>query len=174
MVLQQIQLRDAMDAPTITQTAAPAYRSCGGRTVGWGKDREGNARRKCKACGTTFGIIPERPLGSMRLDLDKTTTCLSLLVEGSSIRSTERVTGVHRDTMRESHLARRERRPAKREHRPERRESRPAKRERRLERRERCWGFRANPATYSDAKAATLPTRRRPPIPRPKRPPIPT
>ncbi|HSF42099.1 MAG TPA: IS1 family transposase [Thermoanaerobaculia bacterium] len=85
-----------MDAPTTTPTAAPACRSCGGRTIGWGKDREGNARRKC---GATFGIIPERPLGSMRLDLDKATTCLSLLVEGSSIRSTERVTGVHRDTI---------------------------------------------------------------------------
>jgi transposase-like protein/IS1 family transposase len=88
-----------MDAPTTTPTAAPACRSCGGRTIGWGKDADGNARRKCKACRATFGIIPERPLGSMRLDLDKATTCLSLLVEGSSIRSTERVTGVHRDTI---------------------------------------------------------------------------
>jgi IS1 family transposase len=35
----------------------------------------------------------------MRLDLSRATTCLSLLVEGSSIRSTERVTGVHRDTI---------------------------------------------------------------------------
>ena len=87
------------ETPNTPTPAAPACRSCGGRTIGWGKDREGNARRKCKACGATFGIIPERPLGSMRLDLDKATTCLSLLVEGSSIRSTERVTGVHRDTI---------------------------------------------------------------------------
>jgi len=35
----------------------------------------------------------------MRLPLDKATLCLSLLVEGSSIRSIERVTGVHRDTV---------------------------------------------------------------------------
>jgi transposase-like protein/IS1 family transposase len=80
-------------------TPAPTCRTCGGRTIGWGKDAEGNPRRRCKSCGKTFGIIPERPLGSMRLSLDKATLCLSLLVEGSSIRSTERVSGVHRDTI---------------------------------------------------------------------------
>ena len=82
-----------------TPTVAPVCRSCGGRTIAWGKDQEGNARRKCKACGKTFGLIPERPLGSMRLDMDKAVLCLSLLTEGSSIRSTERVSGVHRDTI---------------------------------------------------------------------------
>lgn len=81
-------------------TPAPiACRSCGGRTIGWGKDREGNARRKCKACGATFGIIPARPLGTMRISLEKATLCVHLLTEGSSIRSTERITGTHRDTI---------------------------------------------------------------------------
>lgn len=90
-----------MEAPITPQTApsAPTCRDCGGRTIGWGRDKEGNARRKCKACGKTFGLIPARPLGSMRLDLDKAVLCLSLLVEGSSIRSTERITGTHRDTI---------------------------------------------------------------------------
>jgi IS1 family transposase/transposase-like protein len=87
-----------MEATTPTN-AAPTCRSCGGRTIGWGTDREGNARRRCKDCKATFGIIPERPLGVMRLALDKATLCLSLLTEGNSIRSTERVTGVHRDTI---------------------------------------------------------------------------
>jgi IS1 family transposase/transposase-like protein len=87
-----------MEATTPTPTV-PACRTCGGPTVGWGKDRHGNPRRRCKACVSTFGIIPPRPLGSMRLDLDKAVLCLSLLTEGSSIRSTERVTGVHRDTI---------------------------------------------------------------------------
>jgi transposase-like protein/IS1 family transposase len=86
-----------MDAPATS--SAPTCRTCGGRTIGWGKDAEGNPRRRCKSCGKTFGIIPVRPLGSMRLSLDKATLCLSLLVEGSSIRSTERVSGVHRDTI---------------------------------------------------------------------------
>jgi IS1 family transposase len=35
----------------------------------------------------------------MRLDLGKATLCVQLLTEGSSIRSTERVSGVHRDTI---------------------------------------------------------------------------
>jgi IS1 family transposase/transposase-like protein len=74
-------------------------RSCGGTTIGWGKDKEGNPRRKCKACRSTFGIIPPRPLGAMRLDMDRAVLCLSLLTEGSSIRSTERITGTHRDTI---------------------------------------------------------------------------
>jgi transposase-like protein len=86
-----------MDAPATSN--APSCRTCGGPTIGWGKDRDGNPRRKCKACKATFGIIPARPLGSMRLDLDKATLCLSLLTEGSSIRSTERISGVHRDTV---------------------------------------------------------------------------
>jgi len=82
-----------------TPIVAPVCRTCGGRTIGWGKDQDGNARRRCKACGATFGIIPARPLGAMRLDMDKAVLCLSLLTEGSSIRSTERISGVHRDTI---------------------------------------------------------------------------
>ncbi|HXU30731.1 MAG TPA: hypothetical protein VN851_09160 [Thermoanaerobaculia bacterium] len=90
-----------MNAPEITPTATEgtACRSCGGRTIGWGKDRSGNARRKCKSCSQVLGIIPARPLGRMRLSLDKATLCVSLLTEGSSIRSAERISGVHRDTI---------------------------------------------------------------------------
>ncbi|MEO6191960.1 MAG: IS1 family transposase [Thermoanaerobaculia bacterium] len=79
--------------------SAPVCRSCGGPTIGWGRDKEGNPRRKCKACRSTFGIIPVRPLGAMRLDMDRAVLCLNLLTEGSSIRSTERITGTHRDTI---------------------------------------------------------------------------
>ncbi len=35
----------------------------------------------------------------MRLSLDRALLCLQLIVEGNSIRSTERITGVHRDTI---------------------------------------------------------------------------
>lgn len=74
-------------------------RTCGGPTVGWGKDREGHPRRFCKACKKSFILAPARPLGKMRLSLEKATLCIQLLSEGSSIRSTERVTGCHRDTV---------------------------------------------------------------------------
>lgn len=87
-----------METPA-NSSASPVCRSCGGRTIGWGKDQDGNPRRRCKSCGKTFGIIPARPLGSMRLDMDKAVLCLSMLTEGASIRSTERISGVHRDTI---------------------------------------------------------------------------
>jgi len=87
-----------MTAPDIVTTPI-ACRSCGGPTVGWGRDRYGNARRFCKACKRSFGIIPERPLGTMRISIEKATMCVALLTEGSSIRSAERLTGIHRDTI---------------------------------------------------------------------------
>jgi IS1 family transposase/transposase-like protein len=91
-----------METPAPTPAAAPAgiaCRSCGGRTIGWGKDFHGNPRRRCKACKATFGIIPPRPLGAMRIDMEKAVQCLSMLTEGCSIRSTERLSGIHRDTI---------------------------------------------------------------------------
>jgi IS1 family transposase/transposase-like protein len=87
-----------MDAPSLPPTA-PACRSCGGRTIRWGKDRAGHPRHRCKACGASHADIPPRPLGRMRLDPEKATLCLNLLTEGCSIRSAERVSGVHRDTI---------------------------------------------------------------------------
>jgi len=74
---------------------------CGAsHVVRWGKDRNGFQRFRCSSCRGTFVLDrPERPLGAMRLDLEKAKLVLSLLVEGSSIRSAERVTGVHRDTI---------------------------------------------------------------------------
>jgi IS1 family transposase/transposase-like protein len=87
-----------MDASNLTPTA-PACRTCGGPVIKWGKDQHGNQRRFCKACKVSFSIVPLRPLGAMRLSLEKATLCVSLLTEGASIRSTERVSGVHRDTI---------------------------------------------------------------------------
>jgi transposase-like protein len=84
---------------TPANSTAPSCRTCGGRTIGWGKDRDGNQRRKCVACKATYGIIPARPLGTMRIDLDRAVLVLSLLTEGTSIRSAERISGTHRDTI---------------------------------------------------------------------------
>jgi IS1 family transposase/transposase-like protein len=81
-------------------TTTPSKADCHhGQTIGWGKDRQGNARRRCKDCGKVVSIVPARPLGRMRISLDDATLALSLLSEGSSIRSAERVTGLHRDTI---------------------------------------------------------------------------
>jgi transposase-like protein/IS1 family transposase len=64
-----------------------------------GKDRSGNQRFRWVICNLTFTESKQKPLGNMYLNEDKAVMCLSLLVEGSSIRSIERITGVHRDTI---------------------------------------------------------------------------
>src|SRR5919205_122694 len=72
---------------------------CDGQVKKFGKDRKGNPRVRCLACGKTQTLTQPKPLGSMYLAEDKALSCLSLLVEGMSIRAIERVTGVHRDTI---------------------------------------------------------------------------
>lgn len=64
-----------------------------------GKDRRGEQRFKCTACKKRFSLPKDKLLGSMILNESKALICLNLLVEGNSIRSTERITGVHRDTI---------------------------------------------------------------------------
>lgn len=64
-----------------------------------GKDRVGHQRFRCTVCGKTFIESYDRPLGDMRLPMDKALLVLKLLVEGNSIRSTERITGVEKRTI---------------------------------------------------------------------------
>ncbi len=64
-----------------------------------GKDRNGVQRYRCLECKKTFLEPHERPLGDMRLPLDKALSVIQHLVEGCSIRSTERITGVNRNTI---------------------------------------------------------------------------
>ncbi len=64
-----------------------------------GKDRKGNQRFRCNACRKTFQEQQDKPLDNMRLPLEKALLCLKLLVEGNSIRSTERITGVEKKTI---------------------------------------------------------------------------
>jgi transposase-like protein/IS1 family transposase len=65
----------------------------------FGRDRYGNQRYQCLACRTTFSDRPARPLGEMRLSLDKALAVLKLLTEGNSIRATSRVSGVAKNTV---------------------------------------------------------------------------
>jgi transposase-like protein/IS1 family transposase len=64
-----------------------------------GKHRNGLQRFKCAQCRRTFTEEQQRPLDNMRLPMDKAIMCLKLLVEGNSIRSTERITGVEKKTI---------------------------------------------------------------------------
>jgi transposase-like protein/IS1 family transposase len=72
---------------------------CNGLTKKHGKDRAGDQRYRCLSCGKTFTEPKQKPLGDMILAEDKALSVLAHLVEGCSIRSTERLTGVHRDTI---------------------------------------------------------------------------
>jgi len=65
----------------------------------FGKDRKGNQRFRCRSCRRTYAERPERPLGDMRLPLDRALLVLHLLCEGSSVRAIERITGTEKRTI---------------------------------------------------------------------------
>jgi transposase-like protein/IS1 family transposase len=64
-----------------------------------GKDRKGNQRYRCNQCKRRFQEMTENVLGNMRISLDKAETCLKLMLEGMSIRSIQRITGLHQETI---------------------------------------------------------------------------
>ena len=73
--------------------------SCQIQCKRFGKHRNGLQRFRCNQCRKTFTEEHEHPLDAMRLPLDRAVSILQLLLEGMSIRSVERVTSVHRDTI---------------------------------------------------------------------------
>lgn len=64
-----------------------------------GKDRQGNQRYKCSVCGKTFVLEAPKPLGLSRTSVKDATLALSLLLEGMSVRSVQRLTGLCRQTL---------------------------------------------------------------------------
>src|SRR5258706_159620 len=73
--------------------------NCNSLCKRFGKHRNGLQRFRCKQCGRTLTEERNKPLDDMRISIDKALLCLSLLVEGNSVRSIERITGIHRDTI---------------------------------------------------------------------------
>jgi transposase-like protein/IS1 family transposase len=65
----------------------------------YGKDRKGNQRYRCLSCGKTFQAAQDKPLDEMRLPMEKALMVLNLLVEGCSVRSIGRITGVEKKTI---------------------------------------------------------------------------
>ncbi|HVT19726.1 MAG TPA: IS1 family transposase [Thermoanaerobaculia bacterium] len=63
-----------------------------------GRDRRGNQRYSCRACGT-FSERRARPLGAMRLPVDRAVLVLHMLTEGASVRTVERITGTEKKTI---------------------------------------------------------------------------
>ena len=70
-----------------------------------GKDRRGHQRYQCNQCRKTFLEALEKPLEGMYLPIEKAEMVLSLLLEGNSVSSVERLTlGGHPKPANEGHL----------------------------------------------------------------------
>jgi transposase-like protein/IS1 family transposase len=65
----------------------------------FGKDRNGYQRFRCRQCSRTFTEPHNGHFFGMYTPSEKTALILKMLVEGVSVRSVERLTGVHRDTI---------------------------------------------------------------------------
>jgi len=73
--------------------------TCEGESRRFGRDRHGRQRFQCVGCGCTFTEPHHGAVDGRRISADKTILCLRLLLEGNSIRSTERLTGVNKETV---------------------------------------------------------------------------
>jgi transposase-like protein/IS1 family transposase len=65
----------------------------------YGVNRNGTLRFRCPKCRKTFSEPRKSLVGSMTVPTEKVLAILNLFIEGTSVRSTERLTGVHRDTI---------------------------------------------------------------------------
>jgi IS1 family transposase/transposase-like protein len=64
----------------------------------FGHDRNGYQRHRCRQCGKVYCDRPERLEGTY-LSGERVIQIVRLFVEGCSVRSIERITGTHRDTI---------------------------------------------------------------------------
>jgi len=65
----------------------------------FGKHRNGLRRFRCPKCKRTFTEPHTRTLGQMYIPWEKALLAIQLLLEGNSIRSTERISGLDRNTI---------------------------------------------------------------------------
>ena len=65
----------------------------------YGRNRKGQQRHRCTLRGHVWFDAQPKPLGTMRVPIETAKLALRLLVEGMSIRATERTTDLHRDTI---------------------------------------------------------------------------
>src|ERR1700722_5581067 len=73
--------------------------SCQIQCKRFGKHRNGLQRFRCNQCSKTYTEDHTRPERETRLPQERVVAVLQLLLEGMSVRSVERVTGIHRDTI---------------------------------------------------------------------------
>lgn len=73
--------------------------TCNRECMKFGKQRNGLRRFRCAQCGKTYTEDHARLFGSMIVPEDKALLAIQLLLEGTSVRSAERITQLHRDTI---------------------------------------------------------------------------
>jgi transposase-like protein/IS1 family transposase len=73
--------------------------NCQGNCQRFGKHRNGLRRFRCVPCKRTFTEPHTRTLDTMYISQEKAGLALQLLLEGNSIRSTERITNLDRNTI---------------------------------------------------------------------------
>jgi transposase-like protein/IS1 family transposase len=76
--------------------------TCGACNIGcqrFGKHRNNLRRFRCPQCKHTYTENHRRTLGTMYISEDRAVLALQLLLEGNSIRSTERITKLDRNTI---------------------------------------------------------------------------
>ncbi len=85
-----------MEATVKTTMTCP---DCEIRCASFGKHRNGLRRFRCGECGKTYTEAHAKPLGAMTIPMESAVLALKMLLEGASVRSTERITGLHVDTI---------------------------------------------------------------------------
>src|SRR4051812_42653871 len=73
--------------------------TCATPCARFGKNRNGSQRFRCAKCGKTTSAASTRMFGAMMVNEDRAMLAIQLLVEGNSIRSSERITGIDRNTI---------------------------------------------------------------------------
>src|ERR1039457_133906 len=86
-------LNDTKDALSVT------CKPCDMRCQSIGKHRNGLRRFRCPKCRKSYTEPHRRTLDSMYISSEKAILALQLLVEGNSLRSTQRITGLDVNTI---------------------------------------------------------------------------
>src|SRR5947209_15792274 len=92
------QRHSTADLPQRGDGSAMRCSECQNPARKFGRNRNGSQRYRCDQCPRTFTDESTR-IDHRKLPTDKLVLCLRMLLEGNSVRSTERLTGVHRDTI---------------------------------------------------------------------------
>src|SRR6202167_347320 len=78
---------------------AMACPACQGTCKRFAVNRNGSLRFRCVDCKKTFTEEQAKPFGKMTTPVNDALVALGMLLEGNSVRATERLTGLHRDTI---------------------------------------------------------------------------